>query len=114
MIWSGVMPAITTPFHEDMTIDHAFLARHCRWLAEHGCTGVVALGSLGEGATLTLQEKRQVLETCVAAIGQRAFVVSGVSALSTDEAKNHREDCRNRGLRRSDGSASLRLRRGLA
>jgi len=87
MIWSGVMPAITTPFHEDMTIDHAFLARHCRWLAEHGCTGVVALGSLGEGATLTLQEKRQVLETCVAAIGQRAFVVSGVSALSTDEAK---------------------------
>jgi dihydrodipicolinate synthase/N-acetylneuraminate lyase len=87
MIWSGVMPAITTPFYEDMTVDHAFLARHCQWLVDHGCTGVVALGSLGEGATLTLREKQQVLETCVAAIGDRAFVVSGVSALSTDEAK---------------------------
>jgi 4-hydroxy-tetrahydrodipicolinate synthase len=47
---------------------------------------VVALGSLGEGATLTLAEKRAVLETCVAAVGNRATVVAGVSALSTDEA----------------------------
>ena len=86
MIWRGVMPAITTPFQEDMTVDHAFLARHCGWLVDHGCTGVVALGSLGEGATLTLREKEQVLETCVKAIGDRAFVVAGVSALSTDEA----------------------------
>jgi 4-hydroxy-tetrahydrodipicolinate synthase len=47
---------------------------------------VVALGSLGEGATLTLDEKKRVLETCVSAIGNRACVVSGVSALSTAEA----------------------------
>jgi dihydrodipicolinate synthase/N-acetylneuraminate lyase len=86
MIWRGVMPAITTPFHEDMTVDHAFLARHCQWLVDHGCTGVVALGSLGEGATLSLSEKRQILETCVQAIGGRAFVVAGVSALGTEEA----------------------------
>jgi dihydrodipicolinate synthase/N-acetylneuraminate lyase len=86
MIWRGVMPAITTPFQEDMTVDHAFLARHCQWLVGHGCTGVVALGSLGEGATLTLREKQEVLETCVKAVGDRAFVVAGVSALSTDEA----------------------------
>jgi dihydrodipicolinate synthase/N-acetylneuraminate lyase len=47
---------------------------------------VVALGSLGEGATLTSVEKKQVLDTCVQAIGGRAFVVAGVSALSTAEA----------------------------
>lgn len=86
MKWAGVIPAITTPFNEDMTVDHAFLAKHCQWLVDNGCTGVVALGSLGEGATLTFEEKRAVLKTCVAAIGDRAFVVSGVSALSTDEA----------------------------
>ncbi len=85
-IWRGVIPAITTPFLEDMTVDHVFLARHCQWLVENGCTGVVALGSLGEGATLTFEEKRAVLETCVAAIGDHATVISGVSALSTDEA----------------------------
>ena len=62
------MPAVTTPFQEDLTVDHAFLARHCRWLVDNGCTGVVALGSLGEGATLTLTEKQEVLETCVNAV----------------------------------------------
>ncbi len=86
MQWRGVIPAITTPFNEDLSVDHAFLARHCAWLIDNGCDGVVALGSLGEGATLTLPEKRQVLETCVRAIGDRAYVVAGVSALSTAEA----------------------------
>jgi 1-pyrroline-4-hydroxy-2-carboxylate deaminase len=86
MEWRGVLPAITTPFHEDLTIDHVFLAKHCEWLVENGCTGVVALGSLGEGATLTFAEKQQVLETCVKAVGDRAFVVAGISSLSTVEA----------------------------
>jgi 4-hydroxy-tetrahydrodipicolinate synthase len=86
MQWHGVIPAMTTPFTEDLSIDHAFLAQHCKWLVENGCTGVVALGSLGEGATLTLAEKRQVLDTCMRAIGNRAYVVAGVSALSTAEA----------------------------
>ncbi len=86
MHWGGVIPAITTPFREDLTVDHEFLARHCGWLVDNGCTGVVALGSLGEGATLTMGEKRAVLETCVRAIGDRANVVAGVSALSTAEA----------------------------
>jgi dihydrodipicolinate synthase/N-acetylneuraminate lyase len=86
MEWRGVLPAITTPFHEDLTIDHAFLAKHCEWLVENGCKGVVALGSLGEGATLTFAEKQQVLETCIKAVGDRAFVVAGISSLSTVEA----------------------------
>src|SRR5580700_6499327 len=86
MQWSGVIPAITTPFKEDLTVDHAMLTKHCRWMVDSGCAGVVALGSLGEGATLTLPEKQEVLETCMKAIGDRAVVVSGVSALSTAEA----------------------------
>ena len=34
-----------------------FMTAHCQWLVENGCTGVVALGSLGEGATLSFDEK---------------------------------------------------------
>lgn len=86
MQWQGVLPAITTPFHPDLSVDYEFLAKHCSWLVDNGCRGVVALGSLGEGATLTSEEKRRVLETCVAAIGNRASVVAGVSALSTVDA----------------------------
>jgi 4-hydroxy-tetrahydrodipicolinate synthase len=86
MHWYGVMPAITTPFRPEGGIDHEFLARHASWLAENGATGLVPLGSLGEGASLTGEEKRAVLETCVKAVGGSIPVVAGVAAASTDAA----------------------------
>src|SRR5215203_5975899 len=61
--WRGVFPAITTPFLDRMAIDHPRLARHVTWLVEKGCVGIVALGSLGEAATLTSDEKISVRET---------------------------------------------------
>lgn len=86
MNWKGVMPAITTCFHDDLSIDHGFVAEHCRWLLDNGCAGIVALGSLGEGATLAFEEKLAVLRTCVKAVGGRGPVVAAISALSTSEA----------------------------
>lgn len=86
MQWRGVMPAITTPFDEQLKVDHAFLTRHARWLCANGCTGIVCLGSLGEAATLTLDEKIAVLKTAVAAVPQGTPVVAAISALSTAEA----------------------------
>ena len=86
MNWKGVMPAITTCFATDMSVDHGFMTEHCRWLIANGCTGVVALGSLGEGATLSFDEKREILENCVKALGSKAPVVAAVSSLSTFES----------------------------
>jgi 1-pyrroline-4-hydroxy-2-carboxylate deaminase len=86
MIWKGVMPAITTSFTEDLAVDHGLMAKHCQWLLENGCTGIVALGSLGEGATLSFEEKAQILRTCVGALHGRSPVVASVSALTTSEA----------------------------
>ncbi len=86
MNWKGVMPAITTCFDEARKIDHGFMAGHCRWLLDNGCTGVVALGSLGEGATLSFEERVQVVRTGVNAMQGRAPVVAAISALSTAEA----------------------------
>src|SRR6266700_5331817 len=86
MNWTGVMPAITTCFDANLDVDHEFMAKHCRWLLENGCTGIVPLGSLGEGATLSFDEKLQVLRTCVNAASGRAPVVASISALSTSEA----------------------------
>jgi 1-pyrroline-4-hydroxy-2-carboxylate deaminase len=86
MNWKGVMPAITTSFHRDLSVDHGSLANHCRWLLENSCTGIVVLGSLGEGATLSFDEKTVVLRTCVEAVQGRVPVVAAISALSTSEA----------------------------
>src|SRR6516165_5451706 len=86
MHWQGVIPAMTTAFHDDLSVDHDFVARHALWMIDAGCTGIVAVGSLGEGATLSLEEKGAILKTCVKALANRAPVAAGISALSTAEA----------------------------
>ena len=86
MNWKGVMPAVTTCFDPDYRVDHEFIVKHCQWLLDNGCTGIVTLGSLGEGATLTFEEKIAVLRNCVRAVNGRAPVVASISALTTSEA----------------------------
>lgn len=86
MEWRGVLPAVTTPFAADGSLDAPAMAHHAAWMADSGCRAVVALGSLGEGATLTFSEKQAVLEACVAGVAGRVPVAAAVSALSTDEA----------------------------
>ncbi|MET3654544.1 dihydrodipicolinate synthase family protein [Dyella japonica] len=85
-IWRGVIPAITTPFTADGQVDHDFLAKHARSMIDSGCTGIVPLGSLGEAATLTFDEKLAIIRTLVKALDGRAPVIPGIAALSTDEA----------------------------
>jgi dihydrodipicolinate synthase/N-acetylneuraminate lyase len=80
-----VLPAITTPFRDDGSIDHDFLTEHARWQLAAGCRGIIPLGSLGEGATLEFDEKRQILQTLVAAAGDQP-VLPGIAALSTAQA----------------------------
>jgi len=86
MIWSGVMPAMTTPFDNNLAVDHPFLAQHAAWLLGNGCTGLVMLGSLGEGATLENSEKVDILKTAVRVAAGNAPVVAAISSLSTANA----------------------------
>lgn len=84
--WRGVLPAITTPFTAAGDVDHAFLAEHARQLVDAGCSGLVPLGSLGESATLSFDEKVAIVRTLVEAVGARVPIVAGIAALSTQEA----------------------------
>jgi 4-hydroxy-tetrahydrodipicolinate synthase len=92
--WKGVIPAMTTPFNADLSVDAGFLATHARWLVDAGSVGLVPLGSLGEAATLDASEKRQVMETCVKAVGGRVPVIPGIAALSTAEAMRLAQDAK--------------------
>ncbi len=92
--WKGVIPAITTPFNPDFTVDEAFLIRHSRWLVDQGSVGLVPIGSLGESATLNAAEKRKVMETCVKAVGDRVPVIPGIAALSTAEGVKLAQDAK--------------------
>ena len=83
MIWKGVMPAMTTAMNPDFSLDLSSIAKRAKWMIDSGCTGIVALGSLGESPTLTHSEKKTVLETIRAAV--KAPLVAGIAGLSTDE-----------------------------
>ena len=85
MKFTGVLPAVTTPFDPSMLVDHLFLARHAQWLLANGCAGLVMLGSLGEGATLVHEEKLAILRTAVQAAAGKP-VVAAISSLSTSGA----------------------------
>jgi len=86
MHWKGVMPATTTAFDSDLKIDHAFVAEHANWLVDNGCTGIVTPGSLGESATLTVEEKQSLWKTAIGAVSDRVPVVAAIASLSTAEA----------------------------
>jgi 1-pyrroline-4-hydroxy-2-carboxylate deaminase len=85
MKWAGVIPAMTTAFKPDYNVDHAIVAKHAAWMIENGCSGIVALGSLGESATLKFDEKVAVLKTLVNTLGSKNPVVAGIASLSTME-----------------------------
>jgi len=101
MKWQGVIPAITTPFKPDYSVDADLLVKQVDAVVRAGCTGIVALGSLGEGGSLSFDEKKAVLRLCREALKGRASLVAGVAALTTDEA------CRLAELGREQGADGL-------
>ena len=63
---SGVMPAVLTPLKADGSADVTLLEQHCRRLLAQGCSGIVLLGTTGEGNSFTVLERRNILEAVVA------------------------------------------------
>jgi 4-hydroxy-tetrahydrodipicolinate synthase len=83
---SGVWAILATPFIGDqLDVDVESLRRLVNMYRRAGVTGLVTLGVLGEAARLSSAERRQVLDTVIAAAGDIPVVV-GMSALSTAPA----------------------------
>ena len=55
--WKGVFPALTTKFTASDQIDWEAMARHLEFQLDAGVHGIIILGSLGENATLSMEEK---------------------------------------------------------
>jgi 1-pyrroline-4-hydroxy-2-carboxylate deaminase len=92
-IWSGVFPAVTTQFHEDLSLDLDATSRHWDVLIASGVTGLIIAGSLGENQTLDPAEKRTLLAEAVRVAGGRVPVLSGVAEMSTAAACGYVRDC---------------------
>ena len=86
MNWNGVMPAMTTAFDAKDRVDAEFMSRHAMWMIDNGCTALIMLGSLGEAATLSSEEKVDILKNMVSTVKGRVPVVAAISALATRDA----------------------------
>lgn len=81
--WSGVFPAVTTKFNDDFSLDIPGMERHFAMQIEAGVHGIVVTGTLGENASLSTDEKQEVLKIAVSVSGGRVPVLAGVAENTT-------------------------------
>jgi 4-hydroxy-tetrahydrodipicolinate synthase len=83
---SGSITALVTPFKKDGTFDEANFTKHIDWQLQNGTNGFVPVGTTGESPTLSHNEHKNVIETCVNAVNKKVPVIAGTGSNNTDEA----------------------------
>ncbi len=90
--WAGVFPAATTQFDPALEVDLAATRRVQAALIRDGVQGLVLMGTVGEGNSLSAAEKRKVLEGAVEVSEGKVPVIAGVSELTTAAAASFARD----------------------
>jgi 4-hydroxy-tetrahydrodipicolinate synthase len=92
MRFPGIIPAVTTPFHADGTVDTAALQSNINALLDAGVHGIVGTGTMGEAGSLSSTERREVIAAIAEAVDGRVPVIAGVSAATPALAIGHASD----------------------
>ena len=61
----GVLSPVITPFSKDYSPDAERFVRHCKWLLKSGCAGLAVFGTNSEANSMSVAEKRKLLEALV-------------------------------------------------
>lgn len=84
--WHGYMPAITTPFDEQGTLDLDMVRKLVEWLADEGMHGLVVAGTTGEWFSMSSDEKVALFESVSEVIDGGMPLIAGCNAFTADEA----------------------------
>ena len=90
--WQGVFPAISTQFNNDGSINYDSNARMLEDLINDGIDGIIALGTIGENASLSPQEKRDFIKHTVDTVNGRITVISGCTENTAQLAAQYAQD----------------------
>lgn len=94
--WKGVMPAVTTKFTNDDTLDLEMFAINIKAQLEAGVHGIILGGTLGEASTLSDEEKRVVVREAVRVVDGAVPVIMNIAEQTTkgaiEAAKKAEED----------------------
>nr|WP_314494334.1 4-hydroxy-tetrahydrodipicolinate synthase [uncultured Chryseobacterium sp.] len=91
-ILKGVGVALVTPFNEDLSVDFESLTKLVEYNIENGTNYLVVLGTTAEAATLSSDEKKQVVEHIIKVNNKRLPLVLGIGGNNTLEVKKQIED----------------------
>jgi 1-pyrroline-4-hydroxy-2-carboxylate deaminase len=84
--WEGVYPALTTKFTPDDKLDIPLFAASIRAQMEAGVHGIIIGGSLGEASTITIDEKKQLVECAHEVVAGKIPVILNIAESSTSDA----------------------------
>ncbi|WP_425657361.1 dihydrodipicolinate synthase family protein [Tenacibaculum ascidiaceicola] len=84
--WKGVMPAVTTKFTNDDTLDLNMFEVNIKAQLEAGVHGIVLGGTLGEASTLSDNEKRTLTRTTVNLVNNQVPVLMNIAEQTTKGA----------------------------
>src|SRR5690606_12027887 len=90
-ILKGVGVALVTPFNEDLSVDFESLTKLIELNIDNGTNFLVVLGTTAEAATLSLEEKKQVIQHVIRINNQRLPLVLGIGGNNTYEVKREIE-----------------------
>ena len=82
----GSLTALVTPFGKDGRFDEKAFRGFVDWQIAEGTAGLVPVGTTGKSPTLSHDEHRQVVKTCIDAAKGRVPVVAGAGSNNTEEA----------------------------
>jgi 4-hydroxy-tetrahydrodipicolinate synthase len=82
----GSLTALVTPFDKGGRFDEKAFRAFVDWQIAEGTTGLVPVGTTGESPTLSHDEHRQFVKTCIDAAKGRVPVVAGAGSNNTEEA----------------------------
>jgi len=91
-ILKGVGVALVTPFNEDLSVDFESLTKLVEFNIENGTNYLVVLGTTAEAATLSSEEKKQVVEHIIKVNNKRLPLVLGIGGNNTLEVKQQIEE----------------------
>lgn len=80
------MVALVTPMRADGSLDSDCLKQLVEFHIKEGTDAIVAVGTTGESATLTVEEHCEVIRLVVEQVNSRIPVIAGTGANSTSEA----------------------------
>jgi 2-dehydro-3-deoxy-D-pentonate aldolase len=85
-MFSGLMPAMVTPFDERGEVDLAATEAVVERFVEAGVDGISPLGSTGESSHLAADERKRFIEELTGMVAGRVPLVVGVGSAGTREA----------------------------